>query len=46
MLLLGIALLLVGVFVAGSGGLVGVSLVGVVLLVVVGAFGFALVVHC
>ena len=40
------AMLLVGVVVAGSGGLVGVSLVGVVLLVVVGAFGFALVVHC
>ena len=40
------AMLLVGVVVAGSGGLVGVSLVRVVLLVVVGAFGFALVVHC
>lgn len=45
-LLLCSAMLLVGVVVAGSGGLVGVSLVGVVLLVVVGAFGFALVVHC
>lgn len=44
-LLLGSALLLVGVVVAGSGGLVGVSLVEVVFLVVVGAFGFALVVH-